>query len=592
MNAKLLLFCVLFAVCVSLGACQIDPIRAQHASWEHKGPPLVVRRTDFSNKKLPKKFDFIVIGTGPAGSAIANRLSANPKIEVLVIEAGTSQEDTDLLQIPINWDQTPFSPFDYSYLNSGLETKVNWDGGKRHVAAGKALGGTTAINTMMYVRGNKLDYDQSWNMPGWRYKDVLPFFKKIESSTRYFTAPNGTFYHGKDGPLKIGPGGWEPVEDEAIVQTAINGGLPFTPDWNGETQIGVGFHECTIHQGVRQTAFAAYLKPILGRKNLWIMDHSFAQRILFKKQGASQRAYAVSFVDNRDQQAYTVEAKLEVIVSAGAIRSPQLLIVSGVGPKADVNRIGVPLIKDLPGVGQNLHDHPITTMGWVTSLDYSTPGSTPDAAAFAQYANNKTGIVASIGGRTNFFIRSSKALDARPDGQIIFGPTGYTQFLLAYLNRPKSRGFIKVFSKDISDPPVVQPNYFNDPHDLEAMIAIMNETIRILRHPPLAVRFPFDSIYDMTSVKNLTSYILGSAADYRVANVGSGYHFVGTCKMGNASDPKAVVDSRLRVFGVQGLRVADASIMPEVTSGNTQAPTYMIGERAADFILQDNHFPC
>jgi len=317
------------------------------------------------------------------------------------------------------------------------------------------------------------------------------------------------------------------------------------------------------------------------------MDSSEVQRIQFRKSGSKIIADSVQFIDYLSGTSYTVKAKKEIIVSAGAIRSPQILQLSGIGPAAELNRLGIPIVKNLAGVGQNLRDHPITTMSFGTGLGVGVEGSALDQAAFDEWTANKTGVVASITARTNFFLRSDFAYDARPDGQVIVTPPGFTVFALCYLNKPRSTGHVRLFSKDPSDLPLVTANYFNDPQDLEAMIDIMNKTFQILQQAPIFA-FPFNSAYDMTNKDALKTYILGNAAFFVSANAGSGYHFVGTNKMGNpATDSTAVVDNRLRVAGVSGLRVADASIIPNIPTGNTQYPTYMVGEKASDLILQD-----
>lgn len=573
--SKAILIALLLATVLLEVSC-LD-LRHYYGNWTRTGPAPTIRRSG----KLPSKFDFIIVGAGTAGCVVANRLSANPRVNVLVIEAGGYYDDVDLVSIPINWDLTPYSPLDWSMLNEGIEPVVSFGDDQKHIAAGKALGGTTVINTMMYVRGNHEDYN-AWNMPGWSYEEVLPFFKKAETSPRYYEQPDGQTYHGNNGPIKIGPSGWQPQEDMLLVEAANNAGLPFNPDWNGASQIGVGFHEHTIDNGKRVTSFGSYLKPVLNRKNLWVMDRSLVHRIIFtQKKNKPPVASSVVFVDNLDGSTHTVSAKKEIIISAGALKSPQLLMVSGIGPADELQRIGVPIVKDLPGVGQNLHDHPTTSMLWFTGVGAPVVNGTADQAAFDLYLSTHTGIVASITARTNFFFRSDYAVDSRPDGQIIVTPPGFATFNLVYLNRPRSRGSLKLFSADITDGPRVTANYYSHPDDLLAMMDIMNKTAQILRQPPVLASAPQNDAYNMSSEEALRNYIL--------SNTGSGYHFVGTCKMGPSTDPMAVVDAHLRVYGVNGLRVVDASIMPEITSGNTQAPTYMIGERAAAFILSDNN---
>ena len=542
---------------------------------------------------LPSRFDFIIVGGGTSGSVVANRLSASGEYTVLLLEAGRHVEDESLVSIPYNWDKTVGSSFDRNDLMDSDEPFVTYDLNKRHLSSGKALGGTSTINTEMYIRGNPLDFDLWAEQVGndWNYTNLLPYFKRIETSSRYQTNPD---YHGDKGPLHLSSGGYEPAEDMLLVNACLALNMTFIDDWNGAQQINspsgsVGFHEFTIFNGTRQTAFSAYILPVLDRSNLWVQDSSFVSKINFDS--TTKRAVNVNWYDFETNTAHTTSAAKEIIISMGALRSPQVLLLSGIDNSTELNQLDIPVVHDLPGVGENLQDHVITTALW--NVDNSNPFPIPpesvvDSTAWDLYNHNRTGVLASISARTNFFIRTKfqSSNDSRPDIQIIARtPSGSSLFALAYLLQPRSRGRVSLVSRDPTDAPRVQMNFFSDSdsHDVKVLMEGIRRVNEIFSTPPMR-NSGFASFANLSSDDEFKNYLFGN--QYSSGNSNSGFHFAGTCKMGN--DSMAVVDARLRVRGIAGLRVIDASIMPLVTSANTQAVAYVIGEKGSQMILDDN----
>jgi choline dehydrogenase len=546
------------------------------------------------NSSLPSTFDFIILGGGIGGSVVANRLSASGQYTVLLLEAGTNVENEPSVSIPYNSNSNLLSSLDRGYMMGPNEPVVRYDIRQRYLPSGRALGGTSTINAQLYVRGNPLDYDIWAKQVGsdWNYQNLLPYFKRAETSPRYATNPT---YHGNTGPLHLGPGGYEPAEDMLIVQACQALNMTFVDDWNGAQQItsslgSVGFHEFTNFNGIRQTAFGAYIRPVLNRNNLWVQDSSLVSKINFDI--SKKRAISVDWYDLETREAHTTSAKKEIIISLGSLRSPQLLLLSGIGNTTELNKFDIPVIQDLPGVGENLQDHVTTTFLW--NVDSSSPfpippGSIVNEAAWNLYNYNRTGILASSNTRTNVFIRTKfqPANDSRPDIQAITRtPSGTSSWVLVYLLQPHSRGRITLASRDPTDAPIVQMNYFSDPtsHDVNTLMEGIRRVDQIFS-TALMHNSSFYSFANLSDDVEFKNYLYGNNPSG--ANSKSGNHVTGTCKMG--IDSMAVVDPRLRVHGVVGLRVIDASIMPFITSGNTQAPVYMIGEKGAQMILDDNN---
>lgn len=536
-----------------------------HADTTATGGPSVRRPW------VPPTVDYIVLGGGLAGSVIASRLSENPFNSVLVIEAGTDYDGKPLTTDPGNWQTVTGSELDWNDNIKVPEPRANFDMTKRHITTGRVLGGGSSINSAMFVRGDPANFDRwaALGNPGWTYQEVLPFFKKAENSSRYASNPA---YHGNAGPLKVSQGFQTRSGDNLLVQAAQNAGLSYVADWNGAAQVtsangSVGYHEFTVFNNARQSAWASFLKPHLNRLNLWVKDSSRALKINFR----GNQAVSVDWVDLLTGESYTTRARYEIVVSMGALRSPQILKISGLGDTAELNALGIDVVKHLPGVGKNLHDHPIATFSMGTN-------------AITSCSSDPT-----FSSRVNFWIRTKyqDPNDPRPDIQVHGTQPCPSLFSLVYLLNPKSRGKLEITSRDLTTRPQPSFNYFNDSadHDLKTLIEGMRRTKEILEQPPLN-GFLTSGPANFSDDASVASYILGGGWSY--SNTNSGNHPVGSCKMGPATDPFAVVDNRLRVHGIDNLRVADASIMPEITSGNTQAPTYMIAEKAAYMILQDN----
>lgn len=543
-------------------------------------------------KNWPGSFDYIVIGSGTAGSVVASRLSADRGNRVLLLERGVDFQGIETYDIPRKWDRTIVTPADdFTMIDFFNEPVVNYNEAKSRVSLGKALGGTTVINSEMWVRGAPGDFDRWANVygaTGWSYNDVLPYFKRAENNPFKFAL--NPAYHGNAGPVKLSPGTQAPPEDLLLVNAAAAAGYPFNPDINGANQIpnGVGssaFHDMSIWNGTRTDAYTSYIKPHLNRPNLWVVDSAMVTKINFNK---NRVAVSVDWYDALTGESTTSRASREIILSAGAIGSPKLLQLSGIGDADHLSSLNIPVVKHLPGVGENLNEHLITNLGYSTGLP-PVVGQDLTPAALAEWRQNRTGPYSTIGGRAQMFFRTSvvPADDPRPDIQVIGFPPGNSVFGVMYLLRPYSRGYVKITSSDPTSHVLPVGNFLTDQRDIQSF----TEGLRMLKgvYDKLNTTLePTAAPWDLSSDFSVSTYLTGYAPWFQIANTNTGQHWSGTCKMGPASDPTAVVDARLRVHGVSRLRVVDASIMPEVTAGNTQAPTYMIGEKAAQMILDDN----
>lgn len=529
-------------------------------------------------------YDYIIVGAGSAGCVLANRLSADPSKRVLLLEAGPSD---DLLWIKIPAGMTRL------FSNS----KVNWryQGAKEpgfnnrmlYCPRGKTLGGSSSINGLVYMRGNSHDYD-AWRdegNEGWGWSDVLPYFKKSERQLR-----GGDEYHGATGELAISDVVNPHIASLTFIESAKAIGIPFNKDFNGAQQYGVGYPQMTMEKGVRQSAATAFLKPIRGRSNLEVQVNAHAEKILFE----GKRAVGVRFAIKGQNAKREVFAK-EVILSGGTIASPQLLMLSGVGPDVHLRSHGIKVVHDLPGVGENLHDH-----AYVHFLNQVTPKFSINQEIqgwrliphVLHYVGARKGLLTSAAAQVCLFVKSDPSM-VSPDLQIQFRPFSIVvtedgkivpekiPVVTASCSqiRPKSRGRIRLNSANPYDDPNILMNYLTHEDDCKALIAGIRWMRKIFAAEPLS-KYVVKETMPGSQVQTDEQLL-----DYLRKFGQSMYHPVGSCRMGN--DDRAVVDSRLRVRGIEGLRVIDASIMPNISSGNTNAPAIMIAEKGADMVLED-----
>ncbi|ALR20184.1 MULTISPECIES: GMC family oxidoreductase [Sphingobium] len=530
-------------------------------------------------------FDYIVIGSGSAGSLMANRLSADPAIRVALIEAGPSDRKWPVnlkTAMPVgNIFLLPHEKYNWKQQLSG-----NAAIGNRQInfPRGKLFGGCSAINGGVYIRGQKADYD-AWEQAGntgWSYDTVLPAFKAVEN---YHEGDKP--WHGKGGELDVEkPRSFNPIA-AAIVDAAVEAGHHRNDDFAGERQDGFGRYDLNQRNGTRLSSARAFLHPALHRPNLTVMADTLVRRILF------DRGRATGLEIEQSGTRSTISARREIVLCAGAINSPQLLLLSGVGPEEHLREMGIKPVHHLPGVGAHLQDHPTVHVAMENPSGESyavSPKALPRILASPfRYLAKREGMLASNVAECGGFLCTDGS--GRPDIQITFlvglkldarsVPRRHGYMGLIQLLRPKSAGSVRLASNRPEDKPVIDPNFFADPYDMKTLIAGFREARRIFAQPALAA---------MTGNEIEPGAQHQSDAEIDAALrkiVNTAYHPTGTCKMGPDSDPMAVVDGRLRVRGVAGLRVVDASVMPEIISGNTSAPTMMIAERAARFILED-----
>ena len=527
-------------------------------------------------------FDYVIAGGGTAGCVLANRLSADPSVRVLLLEAGRSDAHP-LIHVPAGFAKLTAGPYQWGFVST---PQRHCENRRIPLAQGKVLGGGGSINAQVFTRGVADDYDawaKEYGCEGWSADEVRKYFVRSEGNER-LSGP----LHGSNGPLKVS----DPVNphplSKAFVRAGQEFGLPYNSDFNGESQYGVGLYQNTTHNARRCSASVAYIRPVRHRRNLVIKTRVMVNRVLLE----GNRAIGVEVAEGGTVRRYT--ATREVILSAGPFGSPKILQLSGIGDPEDLKQVGIEVRHALPGVGKNLHDHcdldTVYELNTYLSMDRYQRPLPATVAAGLQYMAFRKGPLASTVVEAGAFSYADRE-EPTPDLQFHFLPAsgaeagitalrpGYGVTLNSYFLRPRSRGTVRVASADPRQAPLIDPNFLADDYDVERSIEGVRQSREIMAQPSIARYIKREHVPER-NLRTKDDYIAFARKYGRTS-----YHPVGTCAMGDSD--QSVVSPRLTVHGLHGLRVVDSSVMPRIVSSNTQAPTVMIAEKASDMILED-----
>ncbi len=529
-------------------------------------------------------FDYVIVGAGAAGSVLANRLSEDAGVSVCVLEAGPPDRNP-WIHVPAGFIKTLFDPS----VTWQFKTEPSEGSGGRRIATtqGRTLGGSSSINGMIINRGQPADLD-SWAQRGnrgWGYADMLPYYRRTERRIGF----GDDAKRGREGGIPVTDMEWRNAVSEAFVEGAVGMGIPRNPDYNSGDQAGVGYYQRAILNGRRVSAARAFLKPAMERANLEVRTNARANGIIFE----GKRAVGVRYLPGRGAPAREVRARREVILCGGTVNTARLLQISGIGPAAVLGAIGVPVFHELAGVGENFRDHYAIRVvarakEGVETLNELSRGLKL-VGQIARWATGRPSILAISPSQVHVFWKSFEGLDA-PDLQCVFTPGSYKQgrnYILddypgvtagAWQHRPESLGHVRARSTDVWEDPEIQPNYLSNPMDRQVILGGLKLIRKLLATPEIS-RFLVGETLPGPDVQGDDELL-----DFARGNGGTCYHLIGTARMGPRTDPTAVVNDRLLVHGLEGLRIADASIMPSMPSANTYATTMMIAERAADFV--------